>query len=198
MTSEVQKETNEAMTTTQEDLENASTEAKAGAQSEAKVAGEGATTEAATEANKAAAEVTEMKDKYLRLMAEFDNFRRRTAKENMELIATANAKLIGKLTEVLDNFDLAFDPKNKGASPEDFEKGVRLIQVRFKQLLEDEGLEAIDPQGQTFDPNLHEALLEQPSPTVPENHVVTVVQKGWKLKSKILKHARVIVSRGQD
>lgn len=198
MTSEVQKETNEAMTTTQEDLENASTQAKAEAQTENQVAGEGSTTEAATEANKAAAEVTEMKDKYLRLMAEFDNFRRRTAKENMELIATANAKLIGKLTEVLDNFDLAFDPKNKGASPEDFEKGVRLIQVRFKQLLEDEGLEAIDPQGQTFDPNLHEALLEQPSPTVPENHVVTVVQKGWKLKSKILKHARVIVSRGQD
>lgn len=186
------------MTTTQEDLEKSSAGAKAEAQTEKPVTGEASAAEAANEANKAAAEVNEMKDKYLRLMAEFDNFRRRTAKENMELIATANAKLIGKLTEVLDNFDLAFDPKNKGASPEDFEKGVRLIQVRFKQLLEDEGLEAIDPQGQGFDPNLHEALLEQPSPTVPENQVITVVQKGWKLKGKILKHARVIVSRGQD
>jgi molecular chaperone GrpE len=186
------------MTTTQEDLENKPNDASAKADA-------GQSTEAAAEAQsqsaqggESAAELKDLKDKYLRLFAEFDNYRRRTAKENIELIATANAKLIGKLTEVLDNFELAFDPKHKGASPEDFEKGIRMIHVRFKQLLEDEGLEAIDPQGQVFDPNVHEALMLQPSDAVPENQVLSVVQKGWKLKGKILKHARVIVSRAND
>lgn len=145
------------------------------------------------------AELTEAKDKHVRLYAEFDNFRRRTAKESFEWMATANARLIGKLTEVLDNFQRAFDPKNKGASAEDFEKGVKLIYGRFRELLEDEGLEAIDPAaGEKFDPNLHDAMLQQPSDKVAENHVLQTVQKGYKLKSKILTHAKVIVSQGKQ
>ena len=144
------------------------------------------------------AELAEAKDKHVRLYAEFDNFRRRTAKETFELMATANARLIGKLTEVLDNFQRAFDPKNKTASAEDFEKGIKLIYGRFKALLEDEGLEEIDPVGVEFDPNLHDAMLQQPSDTVPENHVIQTVQKGYKLKSKILTHAKVIVSKGKE
>jgi molecular chaperone GrpE len=143
-------------------------------------------------------ELAEAKDKNIRLYAEFDNFRRRTAKETFELMSTANARLIGKLIEVLDNFQRAFDPKHKGASSEDVEKGIRLIYGRFKELLEEEGLEAIDPpQGGVFDPNLHDAMLQQPSDTVPENHVLQTVQKGYKLKSKILTHAKVIVSQGK-
>jgi len=143
-------------------------------------------------------ELTEAKDRHVRLYAEFDNFRRRTAKESFELMSTANARLIGKLTEVLDNFQRAFDPKHKGASPEDVEKGFRLIYGRFRELLEEEGLEAIDPpQGALFDPNLHDAMLQQVSDTVPENHVLQTVQKGYKLKSKILTHAKVIVSQGK-
>lgn len=137
------------------------------------------------------------KDRYVRLMAEFENFRRRTAKENFELVAAANAKLIGRLTEVLDNFELAFDPRHKAGSVEDFEKGVRLIYNKFKEILSDEGLEEIDPAGQPFDPNLHDALMQQPSDAVPENHVIQVLQKGYKAKSKILKHAKVIVSQGK-
>ena len=128
-------------------------------------------------------ELVEAKDKHVRLYAEFDNFRRRTAKESFELMATANARLIGNLTEVLDNFQRAFDPKNKGASAEDFEKGIKLIFGRFKELLEDEGLEAIDPPaGEKFDPNLHDAMLQQPSETIAENCVLQTVQKGYKLK----------------
>jgi molecular chaperone GrpE len=143
------------------------------------------------------AELAELKDKNLRLYAEFDNFRRRTAKESFEMMVTANAKLIEKLTDVLDNFNRAFDPQNK-ASAEDFEKGMKLIFGRFKDILDGEGLEEIDPSGTEFDPNLHEALLQQPSDTVPENHVIQTVSKGYKLKSKILKHAKVIVSKGKD
>jgi molecular chaperone GrpE len=151
---------------------------------------------AAGDASKIEAELAELKDKNLRLYAEFDNFRRRTAKESFELMSTANASLVGKLIEVLDNFNRAFDPQNK-ASAEDFEKGVKLIYGRFKAILDAEGLEEIDPKGGEFDPNLHEALLQQPSDTVPENHVIQTIQKGYKLKAKILTHAKVIVSKGK-
>ena len=143
------------------------------------------------------AEIAELKDKNLRLYAEFDNFRRRTAKESFEMMVTANASLIGKLTEVLDNFNRAFDPQNK-ASAEDFEKGIKLIFGRFKDLLEAEGLEEIDPTGAPFDPNVHDALLQQHSDKVPENHVIQTISKGYKLKSKILSHAKVIVSKGKE
>lgn len=145
----------------------------------------------------AAKELEAMKDKYVRLFAEFENFRRRTAKENFELVAAANQKLIAKLTDVLDNFELAFDPKHK-ARPEDFEKGVKLIHSKFRDILNDEGLEEINPAGEEFDPNLHDALMQQPSETVPENRVIQALQKGYKLKGRILKHAKVIVSKGQE
>ena len=144
------------------------------------------------------AELKELQEKHLRLYAEFENFRRRTAKESFELMATANARVIEKLTEVLDNFQRAFDPQNKNASTEDFEKGIRLIYGRFKQLREDEGLEEIDPIGTEFDPNVHDALLQQPSDSVAENRIIQTVQKGYKLKSKILTHAKVIVSKGKE
>jgi len=147
--------------------------------------------------SKLEAEIAELKDKNLRLYAEFDNFRRRTAKESFEMMVTANAKLIEKLTEIMDNFNRAFDPNNK-ASSEDFEKGMKMIFGRFKDILDAEGLEEIDPAGAVFDPNLHEALLQQVSDTVPENNVIQTISKGYKLKSKILKHAKVIVSKGKE
>ena len=142
-------------------------------------------------------EIAELKDKNLRLYAEFENFRRRSSKESFEIITTANARLIGKLTEILDNFQRAFDPKNRSAS-EDFEKGIKLIHARLREILEEEGLEEIDPAGSEFDPNLHEALMQQPSDTVPENKVLQTVQKGYKLKTKILTHAKVVVSKGKE
>ena len=145
-----------------------------------------------------AKEAEAMKDKYVRLFAEFENFRRRTAKENFELVAAANQKLIGKLTDVLDNFELAFDPRHKTAKPEDFEKGVKLIHNKFKDILSDEGLEEVNPVGEEFDPNLHDALMQQPSDTVPENRIIQVLQKGYKVKGRILKHAKVIVSKGPN
>lgn len=162
---------------------------------ETKPAGEGET-QAGEAAPDLAKECEALKDKYMRLFAEFENFRRRTAKENFELVAAANQKLIGKLTDVLDNFELAFDPKHKTAKPEDFEKGIRLIHNKFKELLSDEGLEEVNPIGEEFDPNLHDALMQQPSDTVPENQIVQVLQKGYKVKGRILKHAKVIVSKG--
>lgn len=172
------------------------TETETGAASaEAQGTGEASPGTVSGDAAALAEELAQEKDKNLRLYAEFDNFRRRTAKESFEMMATANAKLVEKMCEVLENFGRAFEAQGKGTA-EDFEKGVRLIYSRFKEILDAEGLEEIDPVGTEFDPNLHDALLQQASDTVPENHVVQVISKGFKLKSKILKHAKVIVSTG--
>ena len=143
------------------------------------------------------AELAAANDRNLRLMAEFDNFRRRSAKEQLELIETANGKLLEKLSEVQDNFERAFATENKAKDLEAFEKGMQMIYNQFAKILTDAGLEQIDPTGAEFDPNCHEALMQQPSETIPEGHVVTVFQKGYKLKNKILKTAKVIVSSGK-
>lgn len=136
-------------------------------------------------------------DKFVRLMAEFDNFRRRTAKEQLDLIETANGKLLEKLSEVLDNFERAAAPENNKQKDFDaFSKGIQMIHDQFYKILTDAGLVQIDPIGQEFDPNEQEALMNQPSDTVPESHVVQVFQKGYKLKNKLLKTAKVIVSSG--
>ncbi len=142
-------------------------------------------------------QLTDANDRFVRLMAEFENFRRRNAKEQLELIETANGKLLEKLSEVQDNFERAFASENKAKDLEAFEKGMQMIYNQFAKVLTDAGLEQIDPTGKEFDPNLHEALMQQPSETIPEGHVVTVFQKGYKLKNKILKTAKVIVSSGK-
>ena len=143
------------------------------------------------------AELAAANDRNLRLIAEFDNFRRRSAKEQLDLIETANGKLLEKLSEVQDNFERAFAAENKAKDLEAFEKGMQMIYNQFAKVLTDAGLEQIDPTGKEFDPNCHEALMQQPSETIPEGHVVTVFQKGYKLKNKILKTAKVIVSSGK-
>ncbi len=174
--------------------EHESLEARPGVDSEDAMENAG---QAGGEYEKLSAELQEAKDKHLRLLAEWDNYRRRTVKENFDLVASANAKLLGKLTEVLDDFNLAFDPKHKSEKLEDVEKGMRLIYNKFKNILSEEGLSEVDPLGAEFDPNLHDALMQQPSDTVPENHVSQVLMKGYKAKDKILKHAKVIVSTGK-
>ena len=156
-----------------------------------------ASASSATETAALKAALADANDRNLRLMAEFDNYRRRTAKEQLELIETANGKLLEKLSEVQDNFERAFASENKAQDLEAFEKGMQMIYNQFAKILTDAGLEQIDPTGAEFDPNMHEALMQQPSETVPEGHVVTVFQKGYKLKNKILKTAKVVVSSGK-
>ena len=150
----------------------------------------------AAELEAADAKIAEANDRYMRLMAEFDNFRRRSAKEQLDLIEVANGKLLEKFADVWENFDRAFAAENKGDLAS-FEKGMQMIQTQFVKVLTDAGLEQIDPTGAEFDPNCHEALMQQPSETVPEGNVVTVFQKGYKLKNKIPKTAKVIVSSGK-
>jgi len=174
---------------------DATAEAKADEAAKDAKSEEQAPTESAEDVLKA--ELAAANDRTLRLMAEFDNFRRRSAKEQLDLIETANGKLLEKLSEVQDNFERAFAAENKAKDLEAFEKGMQMIYNQFSKVLTDAGLEQIDPTGKEFDPNMHEALMQQPSETIPEGHVVTVFQKGYKLKNKILKTAKVIVSSGK-
>lgn len=136
-------------------------------------------------------------DKYLRLFAEFENYRTRSAREQLEIINTANGKLLLKLSEVKDNFERAFAEENRGGDWAAFEKGIKLIQEQFNGILTEFGLETINPAGESFDPNLHEAIMNQASESIPEGNVVQVFQKGYKIKNKLLKTAKVIVSSGK-
>ena len=140
--------------------------------------------------------IKSLEDRQLRLHAEFENYRRRTAREQLDIIETANAKLLEKLSEVLDNFERAFSEENKTSNHEAFEKGMQLIHEQFQKVLTDAGLEAINPVGEEFDPNSQEAFMKQPSDSVPENHVLSVFQIGYRIKHKIIKTAKVIVSAG--
>lgn len=172
---------------------NAASAADAAAADQAEPAPE--STESAEDILKA--ELAAANDRNLRLMAEFDNFRRRSAREQLEIIETANGKLLEKLSEVLDNFERAFAAENKAKDLDTFEKGMQMIHDQFAKVLSDAGLEQIDPTGQEFDPNCHEALMQQPSEDIPEGHVANVFMKGYKIKNKILKAAKVIVSSGK-
>ena len=138
----------------------------------------------------------ELNNKYLRLHAEFDNFRRRSARESLEVMTSANAKIMGRLVDVLENFERATDAEHTKASVEDYSKGVLLIKDQFSNTLKEFGLNILDPQGEKFDPNFHEALMQQPSAEVAEEHILQVFQKGYKLNDKVIKHAKVIVSAG--
>lgn len=195
---EAEKAANEAPAEeTSEQAEATTEQTEAAAEETAEQPTESADASASSATESLKAELAAANDRNLRLMAEFDNFRRRSAREQLEIIETANGKLLEKLSEVLDNFERAFASENKAKDLETFEKGMQMIHDQFAKVLTDAGLEQLDPTGQEFDPNCHEALMQQPSEEIPENHVVTVFMKGYKLKNKILKPAKVIVSSGK-
>ena len=158
---------------------------------------EGSEEDSADAKTYSAEEFEEANNKYLRLVAEFDNFRRRTAKENLDLIESANHGLLGKLCEVTENFERAYSQTEETVKFDDYKNGVRLIQEQLWTILKSFGLDTIDPQNEAFDPNFHEALMQQPSEEVEENTVLNVFQKGFKIKNKVIQHAKVIVSSGK-
>ncbi|MDY5954573.1 MAG: nucleotide exchange factor GrpE [Kiritimatiellia bacterium] len=134
-----------------------------------------------------------LKDKYLRLLADFDNARKRQLRDREEWIRSANEKLIAELLPVLDHLALAL-AQVKEKNP--FADGVALVEKQFLGVLEKQGLAPIESEGQPFDPNLHEALSMLPSPEVPANTILQVYRKGWTLNGKLLRAAQVIVSSG--
>ncbi|MGJ7029935.1 nucleotide exchange factor GrpE [Niabella hirudinis] len=141
-------------------------------------------------------ELRESKDKYIRLAAEFDNFRKRTAKERVELFQTAGRDVITDLLDVLDDADRAQAEFEKSADSTTSTEGVRLVFNKLRNILQSKGLKPMEAIGKDFDPDLFEAITEIPAPTGDlKGKVVDEVTKGYYLNDKIIRHAKVVVGK---
>ncbi len=149
------------------------------------------TEEKASEEDKLKVELDEEKNKYLRLLAEYDNFRKRSAKEKLESYGDATSKAISDILPVYDNFERALQSES---SDENFKKGVVMIFNNFTDALKKIGVETIDPVGQEFDPNVAQAINQVEDENFGENTVCQVFQKGYKLGDKIIRYAMVVVA----
>jgi len=135
----------------------------------------------------------ELNDKYLRLYSEYDNYRKRTANEKVELIKTAAESTIVALLPILDDFERALPTMEKEEDKTHYE-GVMLIYNKLRRTLEQKGLEEIKATGEPFNTDEHEALTQIPAPSEDmKDKVIDVVQKGYKLNGKVIRYARVVV-----
>jgi len=135
----------------------------------------------------------ELSDKHLRLQAEFDNFRKRTAKEKIDLTVTASENVIKDILPVLDDFERALQNMEKNGNESDIQ-GVTLIYNKLKDTLKKKGLEEIEAMNAEFNTDEHEALTMIPAPTEEQKgKVMDVIQKGYKLNGKVIRFARVVV-----
>ncbi|MNU37639.1 heat shock protein GrpE [compost metagenome] len=149
-----------------------------------------------SELDKVKAELADMKDKYLRQVAEFDNFRKRNAKERIELMQTASKDLMIDLLEVLDDSDRAVQQMEQSDDVAQIKSGTILVLNKLKRVLESKGLKAMETKGNEFDVEFHEAITEIPSPTPDmQGKVIDELQKGYYLNDKLIRHAKVVVGK---
>lgn len=147
-----------------------------------------------TALQKLQAELDEVKDKHLRLVAEFDNFRKRSAKERIDLISTAGKDVIKSLLDVVDDSNRAMKQMETDSNPESLKEGAKLVFTKLQHVLQQQGLKAMDCQGHEFDADLHEAITEIPAATDDmKGKVIDVVQPGYYLNDKLIRHAKVVV-----
>lgn len=148
--------------------------------------------EAANELKKLQDELAEAKDKYLRLYAEFENHRRRTAKEKIDLIQTGGGQILKALLPVADDFDRAEKSFKEKTSKE--AEGFFLIQSKFKKILEQHGVKEMVMESGEFNPDLHEAITQVPAPSESQKgKIVDVVEKGYLLTDRVIRHAKVVI-----
>jgi grpE len=138
------------------------------------------------------AQLKEKNDRILRLQADFENFRRRTAKEKEELAAVITQNMLGDLLPLLDNFERAMAVEQTDG--EAFRKGVEMIFTQLKEVLDKNGLEHIEAEGQPFDPNVHQAVMRVENPDVSDGTVTQVLQKGYRAKGRVIRPAMVQVA----
>lgn len=179
--------------TNQEQEMNAGEQAEQTAQDQAANTGSG---DEMSELDKVKAELADMKDKYLRQVAEFDNFRKRNAKERIELMQTASKDLMIDLLEVLDDSDRAVQQMEQSDDVAQIKSGTILVLNKLKRVLESKGLKAMETKGTEFDVEFHEAITEIPSPTPDmQGKVIDELQKGYYLNDKLIRHAKVVVGK---
>ena len=139
------------------------------------------------------AENRSLRDRYMRTLADFENFRKRSEREKTDFFRYAMAGTIKDLLPILDNFDRALDHASEG---DEFHKGISLIYKQLFDILKKHGLKPIEESGVRFDPNLHEAVVREEDPSVPSHTVVGILQKGYFLDDRLLRPALVKVAVG--
>jgi len=144
-----------------------------------------------------AASADEFWERLLRTTADFDNFKKRAARERQDAVKFANEALMQKLIPVLDHFEMAQAAAQAGSADglQSLQAGVALIQQQLRNALAEAGLEEVDATGKMFDPNFHEAVSQKDTTDVPEGHVAQQLRKGYKLRERLLRPAAVIVAR---
>ncbi len=141
-------------------------------------------------------EIGELKDKFMRQTAEFDNYKKRTARERLDLFKTAGQETIAAMLPVLDDFDRAIKAGESDDTIEPVSEGIKMIYNRLKTVLGQKGLKGMESTGETFDPELHEALTEIPAPSEDlKGKIIDTIEKGYYLNDKIIRHARVVVGK---
>ncbi len=139
-------------------------------------------------------ELKEAKDKYLRLVAEFDNFRKRNAKERIELSQTAGKEVIGDLLVVLDDSNRALKQMESHNDPETIKQGIKLVFNKLQQIMLSKGLKTMECVNLEFNPDLHEAITEIPAPNENmKGKIIDVIEDGYYLNDKLIRHAKVVV-----
>ena len=147
-----------------------------------------------SEVDKLKEELAQLNDKYVRLFAEFDNYKRRTNQERRDLLQTAGKDVIVSLLGVLDDFERADKAMEKATDVKQVREGVELVHHKLKSLLVQKGLVAMDTKGKTFDADIHEAITSIPAPSQDlKGKVVDEVEKGYLLNDKLIRFAKVIV-----
>lgn len=142
------------------------------------------------------AKADELQDKYLRLFAEFDNYKKRTMKEKLDTMALAARDTMSALLPVLDDFDRAKQNAESEDSAEPFSEGVSLVYQKLHGILKQRGLEPMESTGEVFDPEIHEAITEIPAPNDDmKGKIIDTIEKGYTLKEKIIRHAKVVVGK---
>jgi len=149
-----------------------------------------------SELEKAQAEALDMKTRYLRSVADLENYRKRMAREKQEIIRSAAANVIESLLPVLDNMKLGLQAAENHPEAKDVTIGFKMVDDQLKRSLSEQGLEELIPDGETFDPNLHECIAHQPSEDVEEDKVIQTVRAGYRLNERLIRAANVIVSSG--
>ena len=155
------------------------------------------TPEALAELRCQAGKAREHWEMLVRTTADFDNYKKRAARERIDAVKFANESLLQKLIPILDTFDMALTAaaSAKEGTAQSLQTGVTMILSQMRSVLTDAGLEEIDAAGKAFDPNFHEAVSQQESADVPEGHVLQQLRKGYKLKERLLRPATVIVAK---
>ena len=142
--------------------------------------------------------IKELEDGWKQTAADFENYRKRAEAQKLELIMLAKADFMAKITPVLDNFRRAFEHTPKKEQNSDWAKGIKQIEKQLEDILTSEGLKKIPAAvGQKFDHNLHEAISCEKNDKIPADHIIAEVESGWQFDDKIIKPAKVRVSKGK-